>query len=471
MKQILGELHQILEQKFILTEDQDKAPYLTDWRKRYTGKALAVVLPKTAQEVAKIVQLCAANQIAVVPQGGHTGFCGGATPDDSGKQIVLNLKHMNTIREIDVANQTITLEAGCILQAVQEKAAEQDFLFPLSLGAEGSCMIGGNLATNAGGTNVLRYGNTRDLCLGLEVVTAQGEIWNGLKGLRKDNTGYDLRDLFIGSEGTLGIITAAVMKLYPLPISQWTTLVAANSVASTIALLNLFQKRATSLLTGFEMMTQESLALNEKHFPQMANPLKGNPPYTVLIELSDHESEAHVRQLLETILEEAFEAGLIADAVIANSLAQANTFWQMREHITLAQAQEGANLKHDITIPLSALESFIQETDTLMRLKYPGVRIINFGHLGDGNLHYNIAPPLGVDPKAFNLVNEKPIHELIYAQVERCQGSISAEHGVGQLKLDGLRAHKGEVAHDLMKTLKRALDPQNILNPHKVVSI
>ena len=471
MNQILGELHQILEQKFILTEDQDKAPYLTDWRKRYTGKALAVVLPKTAQEVAKIVQLCAANQIAVVPQGGHTGFCGGATPDDSGKQIVLNLKRMNTIREIDVANQTITLEAGCILQAVQEKAAEQDFLFPLSLGAEGSCMIGGNLATNAGGTNVLRYGNTRDLCLGLEVVTAQGEIWNGLKGLRKDNTGYDLRDLFIGSEGTLGIITAAVMKLYPLPISQWTTLVAANSVASTIALLNLFQKRATSLLSGFEMMTQESLALNEKHFPQMANPLKGNPPYTVLIELSDHESEAHVRQLLETILEEAFEAGLIADAVIANSLAQANTFWQMREHITLAQAQEGANLKHDITIPLSALQSFIQETDTLMRLKYPGVRIINFGHLGDGNLHYNIAPPFGVDPKAFNLVNEKPIHELIYAQVERCQGSISAEHGVGQLKLDGLRAHKGEVAHDLMKTLKRALDPQNILNPHKVVSI
>ena len=471
MNQILGELHQILEQKFILTADQDKAPYLTDWRKRYTGKALAVVLPKTAQEVAKIVQLCAANQIAVVPQGGHTGFCGGATPDDSGKQILLNLKRMNTIREIDVANQTITLEAGCILQAVQEKAAEQDFLFPLSLGAEGSCMIGGNLATNAGGTNVLRYGNTRDLCLGLEVVTAQGEIWNGLKGLRKDNTGYDLRDLFIGSEGTLGIITAAVMKLYPLPISQWTTLVAANSVASTIALLNLFQKRATSLLTGFEMMTQESLALNEKYFPQMANPLKENPPYTVLIELSDHESEAHVRQLLETILEEAFEAGLIADAVIANSLAQANTFWQMREHITLAQAQEGANLKHDITIPLSALESFIQETDTLMRLKYPGVRIINFGHLGDGNLHYNIAPPLGVDPKAFNLANEKPIHELIYAQVERCQGSISAEHGVGQLKLDGLRAHKGEVAHDLMKTLKRALDPQNILNPHKVVSI
>ena len=471
MKSFLEQLHQIIEKKYILVEDADKAPYLTDWRKRYTGKALAVVLPKTAQEVAQIVQLCASNHIAMVPQGGHTGFCGGATPDDSGKQIVLNLKRMNTIREIDVANQTITVEAGCILQAIQEKAAAQDFLFPLSLGAEGSCMIGGNLATNAGGTNVLRYGNTRDLCLGLEVVTAKGEIWNGLKGLRKDNTGYDLRDLFIGSEGTLGIITAAVMKLYPLPISQWTTLVAANSVAYTIALLNLFQKRATSLLTGFEMMTQESLELNEKHFPQMANPLKGNPPYTVLIELSDHESEAHVRQLLETILEDAFEAGLITDAVIANNLAQANTFWHMREHITLAQAEEGANLKHDITIPLSALESFIKETDALVRAQYPGVRIINFGHLGDGNLHYNIAPPVGVDHKAFNLANEKPIHELVYAQVERCHGSISAEHGVGQLKLEGLRAHKGEVAHELMKTLKRALDPQNILNPDKVVSI
>ena len=471
MNRFIDQLKEVLEQKYILIEDQDKAPYLTDWRKRYTGKALAVLLPRTSEEVAQIVKLCAANQIAIVTQGGHTGFCGGATPDDSGEQIVLNLKRMNTIREIDVANQTITLEAGCILQSIQEKAAEQDFLFPLSLGAEGSCMIGGNLATNAGGTNVLRYGNTRDLCLGLEVVTAKGEIWNGLKGLRKDNTGYDLRDLFVGSEGTLGIITAAVMKLYPLPISQWTTLVATDSLASTITLLNLFQKRATSLLTGFEMMTQESLVLNEKHFPQMANPLKGNPPFTVLIELSDHESEEHVRQLLETILEEAFEAGLITDAIIANSLAQANTFWHMREHITLAQAQEGANLKHDITIPLSALESFVEETDALVRSKFPGVRIINFGHLGDGNLHYNIAPPVDVDAKVFNLANEKPIYELVYAQVERCHGSISAEHGIGKLKLEDLRAHKGEVAHELMKTLKRALDPQNILNPHKVVSI
>ncbi len=471
MQDFIGRLTQILGPQYVLTEEDAKTPYLTDWRKRFTGKALAVLLPGTSTEVSQIVKLCAERQIALVPQGGHTGFCGGATPDNSGKQVILNLKRMNHIREIDVANQTITVEAGCILQVVQEKAAEKGYLFPLSLGAEGSCMIGGNLATNAGGTNVLRYGNARDLCLGLEVVTATGEIWNGIKGLRKDNTGYDLRDLFIGSEGTLGIITAAVMKLYPLPISQWTTLVACESIADSIALLNLFQKRATSLLTGFEMMTQESLELNEKHFPHMANPLKGNPPFTILIELSDYESENHVRQLLETILEEAFETNLINDAVIASNLSQANAFWHMREHITLAQAEEGANLKHDITIPLSSLDRFISDTDALIRAKYPGVRIINFGHLGDGNLHYNIAPPLGIDPKAFNVANEKPIHELVYAQVELCNGSISAEHGVGQLKLDGLRAHKGDVAHELMKTLKRALDPQNILNPNKVVSI
>lgn len=470
-QQFLDDVAKILSPQYILTQAEDKTPYLTDWRKRYTGNALAVLLPANTSEVAAIVKLCAKYKIAVVPQGGHTGFCGGATPDNSGKQVVLNLKRISQIREIDKANQTISVEAGCILQSIQEKAADQGFLFPLSLGAEGSCMIGGNLATNAGGTNVLRYGNTRDLCLGLEVVTAQGEIWNGMKGLRKDNTGYDLRNLFIGSEGTLGIITAAVMKLYPLPTSQWTTLVATKDISSTIALLTLFQQRATSLLTGFEMMTQESLALNEKHFPNMANPLKDDPPYTILIELSDHESEEHVKQLLESILEEAFKAEIISDAVIASNLSQANGFWHMREHITLAQAQEGANLKHDITIPLSSLDRFIRETDALMREQYPGVRIINFGHLGDGNLHYNIAPPQDTDFKAFNLANEKQVHELIYRQVELCNGSISAEHGVGQLKLDGLRAHKGEVAHDLMKALKTALDPQNILNPHKVVSI
>lgn len=460
MKQaFIDQLYSVLDKKYILISDDDKAPYLTDWRKKFTGKALAVVLPNSTNEVASIVSLCSANRVSIVPQGGHTGFCGGATPDDSGTQIIMNFKRMNRILEIDSANQTITVEAGCVLQNIQEKAAELDFLFPLSLGAEGSCMIGGNLATNAGGTNVLRYGNTRDLCLGLRVVTAKGEIWDGLRGLRKDNTGYDLRDLFIGSEGTLGLITAAVMKLYPLPISQWTTLVAINDIESAVALLNLFQKRATSLLTGFEMMTHQSLELNEKHFPQMANPLKGRPPFTVLIELSDHESEEHVRYLLEEILEEAFKAEFITDAIIASNLGQAKAFWHMREHITLAQAQEGANLKHDITIPLSSLASFITNTDKAIRSEFPGVRIINFGHLGDGNLHYNIAPPPGTNPKTFNQAYEQRIHDLVYGQVELYKGSISAEHGVGQLKLGDLRSHKGQVAHDLMKAVKEALDP------------
>ncbi len=467
---LITDLQNILGINYVLI-NEDMIPYLTDWRKKFTGKALAVLLPNSTEEIATIVKTCSKASVSIVPQGGHTGFCGGATPDISGKQVILNLKRMNQVRQIDVENQTITIEAGCILQSVQEIAAQQGFLFPLSLGAEGSCMIGGNLATNAGGTNVLRYGNTRDLCLGLEVVTAQGEIWDGLKGLRKDNTGYDLRGLFIGSEGTLGIITAAVMKLYPLPISQWTTLIAASDIPSTIAILNLFQKRATSLLTGFEMMTHESLKLTVKHFPKMANPLKNDPPFTILVELSDHESEDHVRKLLEDILAQAFDDGLVSDAVIATNLSQANTFWQMREHLTLAQAQEGANLKHDITIPLSALSAFILETDALVKKHYPGARILNFGHLGDGNLHYNIAPPEGVDYLAFNMNNEKAIHDLIYEQVEHFGGSISAEHGIGQLKLADLRNHKGAVAHELMKAIKQALDPKNTLNPNKVVSI
>jgi FAD/FMN-containing dehydrogenase len=453
----------------ILSVPEDMAPFLCDWRKRYFGKALAVLLPSNTAEVAQIVRICAEFHISLVPQGGNTGLCGGATPDQSGSQVVLSLKRMNHIRALDLDNQTITVEAGCILQSIQEAAAEQGLLFPLSLGAEGSCCIGGNLATNAGGTNVLRYGNARDLCLGLEVVTANGEIWHGLRGLRKDNTGYDLRDLFIGSEGTLGIISAAVLKLYPMPVCQWTSLVATPSIPTTIQLLNLFKQKATSLLTGFEMMTAESLALTEKQFPQMRNPLGENPPFTVLIELSDHESEAHARNLVEAILAEALELGIATNAVIANSLAQANTFWQMREHITLAQAQEGANLKHDITIPLSALENFITATDQVLREKYPQVRIINFGHLGDGNLHYNVAAPAGVDSTIFNAANEALVHDIIYSMVEKFGGSISAEHGIGQLKMRDLRAHKGAIAHDLMQVIKTALDPHNILNPNKVL--
>jgi FAD/FMN-containing dehydrogenase len=306
--------------------------------------------------------------------------------------------------------------------------------------------------------------------LGLEVVTAQGEILHGLRSLRKDNTGFDLRDLYIGSEGCLGIITAAVLKLYPLPITQWTALVAVPTIPATIELLSLFQKRTAALLTGFEMMSKDALDLTAKQFPHMKNPLANEPAYTVLVELSDHEGEEHARNLMESVLETAFEAGMASDAVIASNLAQAQAFWTMREHITMAQAQEGANLKHDIALPISALDAFIAETDALIRDHFAGVRIINFGHLGDGNLHYNIAPPLGQDAKIFNGHNESTIHDIVYSQVEKHHGSISAEHGIGQLKLPDLEAHRGAVAHQLMRSIKLALDPNNIMNPGKVLS-
>ena len=460
----------LLGEQYVLLDENDKAPYLRDWRNRYQGKALAILLPKTTEHVAEIVKACNQAKVSIVPQGGNTSMCGAATPNDSGQQVVINLKRMQSIRGLDISNQTVVVEAGCILQSLQEAARAQGFLFPLSLGAQGSCQIGGNLATNAGGTNVLRYGNARELCLGLEVVTAQGEIMHGLRSLRKDNTGFDLRDLYIGSEGCLGIITAAVLKLFPLPAAQWTALVAVPDIPSTIQLLNLFQKRTAALLTGFEMMSKDSLDLTAKQFPHMKNPLANDPAYTVLVELSDHESEEHARSLMETVLESAFESGLASDAVIANNLSQAQSFWTMREHITMAQAQEGANLKHDISLPISSLHAFIEETDRVLRQQFDGVRIINFGHLGDGNLHYNVAPPIGDDPQSFNRTHEKAIHDIVYAHVEKHHGSISAEHGIGQLKLPDLEAHRGLIAHQLMRSVKHALDPNNIMNPGKVLS-
>jgi FAD/FMN-containing dehydrogenase len=466
---LIAHFQKIIGKEYVLTDSNSMAPYLIDWRKLFRGKALAVLLPKNVDEVAALVKQCHQMNIAIIPQGGNTGLCGAATPDNSNNQVVISLKRLNHIREIDKANLTMTVEAGCILQNIQETAASANCLFPLSLGAEGSCMIGGNLSTNAGGTNVLRYGNMRDLCLGLEVVTAEGEIWHGLRGLRKDNTGYDLRNLFIGAEGTLGIITAAVIKLFPMPIAQWTALVAVPHIHTAIQLLNLFQSQASALLTGFEMMNRTSLAIVGKHFPQMKNPLQPEPNYSILIELSDHESEFHVKELFQTIIEKAFTDGLIEDAVIASNLSQANTFWQMREHITMAQVEENANLKHDITLPLSKMEQFILETGEKIEKQFPGIRTINFGHLGDGNLHYNFANPENMASQDFQDQHQNTIAEIVYEQVEKFGGSISAEHGIGQLKMDKLRAHKGEVAHNLMIAIKKALDPKNILNPNKVL--
>lgn len=452
----------------VLTAPEDMAPYLTDWRRRTTGRAQAVVLPSNTAEVAAIVALCAEQRVPIVPQGGNTGLVGGATPDASGAAIVVSLKRMQRVRDVDAINGTITVEAGCILHDVQQAAAAAGRLFPLSLAAEGSATIGGNLSTNAGGTQVLRYGNARELALGLEVVLPSGEIWNGLRGLRKDNTGYDLRDLFIGAEGTLGVITAACLKTFPLPRAHATALIALEAVAPALSLLTLAQSLAGPTLTAFELISATCLQLVLRHFPDQRAPLQRAHAQYVLLQLSDHEDEPHAAALLQTIATEALQQGLIADAVIAQSTAQTRALWTLRELIPEAQMREGNNIKHDIAVPISSVARFIDETDALLARRFPGVRMVTFGHLGDGNLHYNVMPPPGVDAAQF--FSQQPvIFECVHDQVTRFAGSISAEHGIGQLKRDENARYKSAVEMNLMRTIKRALDPDNIMNPGKVV--
>lgn len=472
MNELITTLRDIVGPAQVLTHDDpatDLSAWEQDWRKRSHGRALAVVRPGRTAEVAAVVKACAATGVSIVPQGGNTGLVVGAVPDDSGTQVVLSLTRMNAVRTIDGDNLTMTVEAGCVLQMLQEAAEKAGFLFPLSLAAEGSCTIGGNLATNAGGTQVVRYGNARELCLGLEVVTAQGEIWNGLSGLRKDNTGYDLRDLFVGSEGTLGVITAATMKLYPLPAAQLTAWAAVPSLEAAVQLLGLAHRHLGAGLTGFEVMGQFALSLVAKHFPQQRVPLWADHPYCVLLENSDSESEDHARGQFERLLETAFENGVVSDAVVAESLQQAHALWHIRESIPLAQAEEGLNIKHDISIPVSKIPAFCAETDALLRREIPGVRLVNFGHLGDGNLHYNVQAPEGGDPAAFLREQEERVNHLVFDQVARFEGSISAEHGIGGLKVDTLPAYKDPAALALMRSIKQALDPQNILNPGRVL--
>ena len=446
----------------------DLSAYEMDWRKRYPGRALAVVRPGSTAEVASVLRLCAAQGVAVVPQGGNTGLVGGGVPDASGRQILLSLQRLNKVRAIDAANLTMTVEAGCVLQAVQQAAAAQGLLFPLSLAAEGSCTIGGNLATNAGGTAVLRYGNTRDLCLGLEVVTAQGEVLHGLSGLRKDNTGYDLRHLFIGSEGTLGVITAATLKLYPQPAARMTALAACDTLDAAVALLSLAQARAGAGLTGFELMNRFSLDLVRRHFAQLRQPLPPCP-WTVLLEVSDTESEAHARGVFEGLLESALERGLISDAAIAETLEQSHAMWHLRESIPLAQAEEGLNIKHDIALPISLIPQFVARTDAALQAAIPGIRMVDFGHLGDGNLHYNVQAPEGFDAASFLREHEPAVNRIVFDAVQAHGGSISAEHGIGQLKREELAERKDPVALALMRSIKQALDPQGLLNPGRLI--
>jgi FAD/FMN-containing dehydrogenase len=455
----------------VLTEGNLSA-WEQDWRKREHGKALAVVRPSSTLEVAEVVKACAVAGVSIVPQGGNTGMVVGSTPDTSGTQVVLSLQRMNQVRTLDAANLTVTVDAGCVLQSLQETCEQAGFLFPLSMASEGSCTIGGNLGTNAGGTQVVRYGNTRELCLGLEVVNAQGEVWNGLTGLRKDNTGYDLRHLFIGSEGTLGVITAATRRLYPLPASQLTAFAAVPSLEAAVELLGLAHRFLNAGLTGFEVMGQFALGLVVKHFPQQRVPFQDmGAPYCVVLENSDHESEGHARAQFERLLEAALDSGYVLDAVVAESMAQARALWHIRESIPLAQAQEGLNIKHDISVAVSRIPAFVRETDAALEQAFPGARLVNYGHLGDGNLHYNVQAPQGFDAEAFLKDQEKPINALVYEAVDRFGGSISAEHGIGSLKREKLEQHKSPVALHLMRAIKTALDPHNRMNPGRVLRL
>jgi len=452
----------------LLPGDHDLSGYERDWRKRYAGRALAVVRPADTAQVAAVVALAREHRAALVPQGGNTGLVGGGVPDGSGTQLLLSLQRLNRVRQIDPSNLTMTVEAGCVLQSVQQAAREADLLFPLSLAAEGSCTIGGNLATNAGGTQVLRYGNARELCLGLEVVTADGAIWDGLSGLRKDNTGYNLRDLFIGSEGTLGVITAATLKLHPLPRARMTALAACDTLRDAVTLLGLAQARCGAALTGFEVMNALSLALVRKHFPQLAQPL-GPRPWTVLLELSDSEGEEHARTQFESLLEEALERGAIDDAAVAETLSQSHAMWHLRESIPLAQSEEGLNIKHDIALPVSRIPNFVERCDALLAERFPGARLVDFGHLGDGNLHYNVQAPEGVAAADFLREHEAAVNAIVYDEVTAHGGSISAEHGIGQLKREELAQRKNPVALQLMRQIKEALDPRGLMNPGRVI--
>ncbi len=474
MSDLLDQFRQICGAAHVLTHEDpstDLSAWERDWRKRAQGRALAVVRPANVQEVSEIVKACGKANVSIVPQGGNTGLAVGSIPDDSGQQVVLSLQRMNNVRSLDAANLTVIAEAGCILQQVQTHVEQAGYLFPLSLAAEGSCTLGGNLGTNAGGTQVLRFGNTRELCLGLEVVTAQGDIWHGLSGLRKDNTGYDLRNLLIGSEGTLGIITAACMKLYPQPAAQLTAWAAVPSMEAAVSLLGLAHERLGAGLTGFEVMGQFALGLVDKHHPQLRVPLFKETPWCVLLENSDHESEAHARAGFEGLMETALDKGWVTDAVVAESLAQAQGLWQIRESIPLAQATEGLNIKHDISIPVSRIPQFVAETDALLQSKIPGIRLVNFGHLGDGNLHYNVQAPAGTDGPAFLKNHEDEVNTWVFDQVKAFNGSISAEHGIGSLKADKLTHYKDPTALAMMKAIKQALDPQNIMNPGRVIKI
>ena len=452
---IVGAVH-------VLTDPAEIQPFVTDWRGRFVGSAQCVVRPANTTEVAAVVRACLETGAPIVPQGGNTSLCGAATPDAAGQAVVVSLSRLNRIAAVDAKNNTISVGAGCTLAAVQAAAREVDRLFPLALASEGTCQIGGNLSTNAGGVQVLRYGNTRELTLGLEVVLPSGEIWDGLRGLRKDNTGYDLKQLFIGAEGTLGIITGAVLKLFPLPKSQTTCWLNLASPVAAVDLLNQAKIAFDGQLTAFELVSETALGLVLKNIPDTLRPASVSPWY-VLAELSDTSSYA-----VEYWLHARLEAGEVLDAVIAQSETQAAKLWSLRENISEAQKIEGISIKHDIAVPVSAIPAFLAQADAALAAAFPGIRVVAFGHVGDGNLHYNLSKPDAQENTHF-IDSQPAVNRIVHDTVDALNGSISAEHGIGQLKREELLRYKSPVEMALMHSIKQALDPLGLMNPGKVL--
>ncbi|MBV6658003.1 MAG: FAD-binding oxidoreductase [Devosiaceae bacterium] len=466
----ISSLTELLGASGVLADPADKAPYLREWRDLFIGEAVAVARPSNAQEVCSILRYAHETGTPIVPQGGNTGLVGGQTPDASGRAIILSLARMNAIREIDPTGNTITVDAGAVLERVQNAAAEVERLYPLALGAQGSCTIGGNIATNAGGTGVLAYGNTRDLVLGLEVALPDGRLWKGLSSLRKDNTGYDLKNLFIGSEGTLGIVTAATLKLFPRPKGMLTAFLGLESPQQALAVFSRLQGLAGSGLTGFEIMPLEGLAFVLRHQPGARDPLETQYPWYVLAEISSGRSEEDAQALMMDGLEAALDAGEIVDAAIAQSLEQSNEFWAIRHGMSEVQKAEGASIKHDVSVPVAKVPAFLDEAIAAVLDMVPGCRPVPFGHLGDGNIHFNVSQPVEMERQAF-LDLWEPMNDRVHAIVTAMDGSISAEHGIGQLKRDLLPGVKDPVALALMQTLKQAIDPKGIMNPGKVLAL
>jgi FAD/FMN-containing dehydrogenase len=462
--ELIAKFRAVVGDKYAVTDAADIAPYVTEERDLFRGRSPLVLRPGSTSEVSAICKLASEHRIALVPQGGNTGLVGGQTPHNG--EVVVSLRRLDKIRDIDPASNTMTCEAGVVLQIAQQRAAEVDRLFPLSLGAEGSCTIGGNLSTNAGGTAALAYGVAREMALGLEVVLADGRILNGLSKLKKDNTGYDLRNLFIGAEGTLGIITAATLKLFPKPHAMETAYVGLKSPAEALKLLSISQNEAGGSLTSFELLADIAVDFSLRHGIDIRDPLTAKHPWYVLMELSSSRDDA--RGALESILAKGMEEGIVDDAVIAANLSQRAGFWKLRDEMSAAQKPEGGSIKHDISVPVAAVPAFIEEANAAVVKLIPGSRPVPFGHLGDGNIHYNVSQPIGGNTADF-MSRWHEVNEVVFAIVLRMGGSISAEHGIGVLKRDELPDVKDKVAIDLMRGIKAMLDPLGIMNPGKVL--